>query len=63
MNSTALIFALVEPAGNDSAHKLRRCVAALQKQETKMNRNEKSAEDPNQFWTWFIDNPTPQSPK
>jgi hypothetical protein len=63
MKSTALIFALVEEAGVDSERRLREGLAALEKPETKMNRSRKSAADSNQFWTWFIDNPRPQSPK
>jgi len=63
MKSTSLIFALIEPAGADSERKLRECLAALEKPETRMNRNGKPAEAPNQFWTWFIDNPHPPSPK
>jgi len=63
MKSTAFIFALVEAAGADSERKLPECLAALEKPEAKMNRNGKPAEDPHQFWTWFIDNSRPQSSK
>jgi hypothetical protein len=63
MKSTALIFAFVETAGADSERKLRKCLAALEKPETKMNRSRKSAADANQFWTWFIENPRPQLSK
>jgi hypothetical protein len=62
MKSTALIFALVEPADANAERKLRECLAALEL-EARMNRTEKPAQDPNPFWTWFIDNPRPQSPK
>jgi hypothetical protein len=63
MKSTALIFVLVEKAGADSERKLREGLAALEGTETKTDRNGRSAEDPDQFWTWFIDNPPPQSSK
>jgi hypothetical protein len=63
MKSTAFIFVLVEAAGVDSERKLRECLAARERPETKTNRNGRSAEDPDQLWTWFIDNPRPQSPK
>jgi hypothetical protein len=63
MKSTAFLLVLVEPASADSERKLRESLAALEKPESKMNRNGKSAEDPNQFWTWFIDNSRPQSSK
>ncbi len=63
MKSTALIFALIENAGADSERKLREGLAALEETEAKTDRNGRSAEDPDQFWTWFTDNPRPHSPK
>jgi hypothetical protein len=60
MKSTPLNFAFVEPAGADSERKLREFLSAP---EAKTNRNGKPAEDPPQFWTWFIDNPRPESSK